>query len=526
MGSVGPTPPPAQQPDRAARDELATARRHARALLAAVVAVDDEDDLRSVLGRVVRAGCVLTDAGYGELDVPDADGRAGAPVTHGAPLHARGTTPVGGVLAVPVRVRGEVFGVLSLAGKPDGAAFTADDAELVGSLASAAGTAIENARLYRAGRHRQRWLEASVEVEQQLLAGMPRSAALALVCDRAHTLARADLVAVLLPDGRDDLVVRAASGPAARAMAGARVPAGRSVSGSVVRSGLPEGVSDFATDHRVATIRGAPPLGPARVVPMTARGHVLGVLVVGRRPGAPPLTPEDGALVDAFARQAAIALELADLQEQRRGLAVARDRERIARDLHDLVIQRIYGTGLTVRSMRPRLDADLRVVGDEVVAELDAAIRELRSAIFALQRTPGTVGLRGRLVDTCRAAAPALGREPRLRLEGPLDTAVPDDVAGHLASVLGEALTNVARHAAAGSVDVRVHARTDGVELRVDDDGSGPPPDPAPRGNGLRNMRSRATELGGTLTLTARPGGGTRLRWAVPLGSAAPRPRG
>jgi signal transduction histidine kinase len=525
MGSVGPTSPPAQ-PDRAARDELATARRHARALLAAVVAVDDEDDLRILLGRVVRAACVLSDAGWGALGVLDPDGRVGEPVTHGTPPPVRERAPGRSALAVPVRARDEVLGVLSLAGKRDGADFTADDAELVGSLAAAAGTAIENARLHRAGRHRQRWLEASVEVEQQLLAGMPRSAALALVCDRAHALARADLVAVLLPDGRDDLVVRAASGPAARAMAGARVPVGRSVSGSVVRSGVAEGVRDFATDHRVATIRGAPPLGPARVVPMTARGHVLGVLVVGRRPGAPPLTPEDGALVDAFARQAAIALELADLQEQRRGLAVARDRERIARDLHDLVIQRIYGTGLTVRSMRPRLDADLRVVGDEVVAELDAAIRELRSAIFALERTPGTVGLRGRLVDTCRAAAPALGREPRLRLEGPLDTVVPDDVAGHLASVLGEALTNVARHAAAGSVDVRVHARTDRVELRVDDDGSGPPPDPVPRGNGLRNMRSRATELGGTLTLTARPGGGTRLRWAVPLGSAASRPRG
>jgi signal transduction histidine kinase len=300
-------------------------------------------------------------------------------------------------------------------------------------------------------------------------------------------------------------------------MAGARIPVDRSVSGAVLRSGAPEQVGDFGSDPRVAWIRGAPPLGPARAVPMVARGRAIGVLLVGRGPGSPPLSREDGALVDAFARQAAIALELAELQEQRRTLAVYRDRERIARDLHDLVIQRIFGSGLTVQSLRARLPDELRPVADAVVGDLDAAITDLRSAIFALQR-PGPVrGLRGEIVETSRAAAATLGFEPRVRMEGPLDSLVPDAVAHQLVSVLAEALTNVARHAQARAATVAVRAAGGWVRLEVTDDGVGPPTPSTVPGNGLRNMRVRAVELGGRMQVDEAPGGGTRLSWAVPL---------
>ncbi|QZN86982.1 GAF domain-containing protein [Cellulomonas sp. C5510] len=545
-------------PQRA--DGLALARRHARALIDTMVAVQDDGDLRDVLGRLVQAACVLTDARYGALAVLGPDQRVGTSVTHGVPdrpdrglweppggrgvlrllvddprplrLHDLAAHPAAAAdpprhpgvhtfLGVPVLVRSRVFGVLYLAHKRGGADFTRDDEELMVSLAAAAAVAIDNARQYHTGRHRQQWLEASVEIEQQLLAGMPRSAALALVCDRALALARADLVSILLPDG-DDLVVHAASGRVAGDMRGARVPVGRSLTGAVLRAGAPEGVPDFRADSRSATLRGAPALGPARIVPMSARGHVLGVLLVARRPGASPLGEHDSAMVDAFARQAAIALELATSQVQRGTLAVYRDRERIARDLHDLVIQRIFGTGLTVQSMRPRLPQELCATADEVVGQLDEAIRDLRSAIFALQRPGMAEGLRGRLTETVSAAVPALGCEPRVRMEGPLDTVVPEPVAAHLTSVLTEALTNVARHAQAHAVQVLVSARTDALTLQVEDDGTGLSEGAVVPGNGLRNMRSRAAELGGGLSIRERPEGGTRLVWSVPLGPVRP----
>ena len=454
---------------------------------------DDRAATGEVLRLVARAAQLLTSARGGPVPGLEPDGDVERVVADGTPLLAGG----------PVGVR------------------TSADGDLPGALAAAAAAAIENARLLQGARHREDWLRASVEVEEQLLAGMSRTEALDLVCERALTLARADLVCVLLPEGTDDLVVRAVSGEGARAMSGAQVPVERSVSGLVLRSGTAEQVVDFRTDARVSALRGAPPLGPARIVPMSARGRVLGVLFVARRPQAPPLSAPDGALVDAFARQAAIALELADSQEQRRVLAVYRDRERIARDLHDLVIQRLFGTGLTVQSLRPRLPADLREVGDVVVAELDAAIRDLRAAVFALERPGASSGLRGRLADVARHAATTLGLVPRIRLEGPLDTVVPEPVAAHLTSVLTEALTNVARHAHASTVLVRVRARARSLTVVVDDDGVGPPADTA-LGNGLRNLRSRAAELGGDLTLDARAEGGTRLRWSIPLGPEAP----
>lgn len=541
-------------------DELATARLHARALIDTLVAVNDDVGLGEVLRRVVHSARLLSGARYGALGVlgsdrrierfvadgmsrteqerigppPEGRGVLGLLVDDPRPLRLHDLTEhpaaVGvpehhpamhSFLGVPILVRAQVFGILYLAEKADGSDFSDDDEDLITALASAAGGAIDNARLYETARHRQEWLEASVEVEEQLLAGMPRTAALDLVCDRAHALARADLACILLPEGPDDLVVRAVSGEAASAIAGASVPTARSVSGLVLRSGTAEEIADFSTDPRVAWLRGAPPLGPTRIVPLTSRGHVLGVLFVGRRPQAPPLTGQDSALVDAFARQAAIALELADSQEQRRGLAVYRDRERIARDLHDLVIQRLFGTGLTVQSLRQRMPAELRETGDAVVAELDTAIRDLRAAIFALERPGGADGLRARVVDVARAAAPALGFEPRIRLEGPLDTVVPERVAAHLTSVLTEALTNVARHAQARSVRIRVCARSDEVGVEVEDDGLGPPTGSSVPGNGLRNMRSRASELGGRLALREAPEGGTRLVWTVPLGPGA-----
>jgi signal transduction histidine kinase len=519
----------------------------------------DDSGLPAVLRRLVDAACVIADAQYGALGVVGPGGELTEFVTHGVSEHRRrliGDLPRGrGVLGlliaeprptrlhdltahpaavgfpehhpemhtflgVPIVARSQVVGILYLAERRDGADFTTDDELLITSFAAAASVAIENARLYDAGVHRQRWLEASVEIEQQLLAGMPRESALAVVCERARDLAAADVASILLPDddpeGARQLVVHAASGRASSAMTGARISLDRSVSGSVLRSGVPTDVAEFSRDPRVASIRGAPQLGPARIVPMVAGDRALGVLFVARRPGARALSREDGLLVDAFAHQAAIALELAELQDQRRGLAVYRDRERIARDLHDVVIQRIFGAGLTLQSVHDRLPEDLQERAAVVVEDLDAAIRDLRSAIFSLQRPPGS-GLTGAIVDATRAAAAMLGFEPRLRLEGPLDTVVPEPVGRHVAPVLTEALTNVARHAQATSVTVLVRADAVALSLTVTDDGIGAPTRSTVPGNGLRNMRVRALELGGALVVDEPPDGGTRLHWWVPL---------
>ncbi|WP_199424146.1 sensor histidine kinase [Actinotalea solisilvae] len=223
-------------------------------------------------------------------------------------------------------------------------------------------------------------------------------------------------------------------------------------------------------------------------------------------------------LVGAFARHATLALELATVQDQRLRLAVYEERDRIARDLHDVVIQRLFGAGLTVQSMLPRLPDALRDGGERLVDELDEAVRELRTAIFALHRPDADgAGLRGRLHDLVRTVSAQLGHRPRLRLVGPLDALVDEHLADHVLAVVGEALTNVARHARAGATSVHVTADAGELVVEVTDDGVGLPDVVDAAGEGLRNLASRAAELGGTCTVGRRAGGGTRVEWRVPL---------
>jgi signal transduction histidine kinase len=253
------------------------------------------------------------------------------------------------------------------------------------------------------------------------------------------------------------------------------------------------------------------------LVPLSASGVPLGALVVAYQSGSAAFAEDpEVALVETFAGQAALALERASAQDQRELLAVLGDRERIARDLHDVVIQRLFAAGMqlqTAGQLAVRPEVQERI--DRVVDDLDTTIRDIRGAIFELRGSaPGSVraDLR-RIVDEARAS---LGFRPQLRIDGPVDTAVPEDARTSLFAVLREALSNVARHARASAVNVAVTVRDGQLELTVTDNGSGVQEPEARTGQGLRNMRARADDLGGTFTVAvADPPPGTAVSWRV-----------
>jgi GAF domain-containing protein len=262
------------------------------------------------------------------------------------------------LLGVPVRVREAVYGNLYLTEKQEGAEFDAEDEELLLALATAAGVAIENSRLYEAASRQQRWLVANAEVTRRLLSGAELDDVLELMTRQALELSGADLVALALPEsGGRQMVVEHASGEGASQALGLVLPADESVSGQVLATGEAVTVDDFTGDERVAKVaREQMQLGPAVVMPLGTPGNVRGVLTVGRRRGARPLPPPAVQLVATFADQAAIALELAEHRRDAERLLVFKDLDRIARDLHDLVIQRLYATGMSLQGAMPLID--------------------------------------------------------------------------------------------------------------------------------------------------------------------------
>ncbi len=527
-------------------------------LLEAVVAVGTNLDLEMVLKQIVEAAITLVRARYGALGIisegghlvefvpvglsdteivaihhwPEGRGLLGVLITDPRPLRLPdisasprssgfppGHPPMRTFLGVPVRVRDEVYGNLYLTEKEGGAEFDEEDEALLVALAAAAGVAIDNAKLYEEARRQQRWLRASSEVTRRLLSGAAPDEVLALVTQQALEMSGADLVALALPTpDRQQLVIQHAAGVGAPGALGLVLPVSASVSGDVLSSGESVVLQDFVHDERVAgPAREHMPLGPAIMLPLGAPGDVRGVFTVGRDTGAMPLAPEAVEMVQTFAAQAAIALELAEHRQDAERLAILSDRDRIARDLHDLVIQRLYATGMSLQGAMPLLDrpeAATRV--SSAVDALDETIREIRSAIFSLQSRGEAKqnGLRAQVLEVVDQMIPALGFAPSLRLVGPLDEAVPADAAEQVLSALREALANAARHAAASRVDVTVEVGPELI-LRVRDDGTGM--GHTTRRSGLANMAERAADLGGKLTVNEAEGGGTQLDWRVPV---------
>jgi signal transduction histidine kinase len=544
---------------------LAT-RDRMHGLLEAVIAIGSGLDLEAMLRRIVEAAVDLVDARYGALGVigedqrlvefipvgldaqqiseihhwPEGRGLLGLLIREPHPLRladigAHGDSsgfPAGHpamrtFLGVPVRVRDQVFGNLYLTEKRGGGEFTEDDEAVLTALGAAAGVALENARLYEEATLQQRWLRASSELTIALLSGATPAAVLGDLTRQALELSGADLVTLALPDedGRR-LTLEYAEGDGAAGARGLVVPAGKSLSGQVLATGEPVTVENFAVDPRTADVTRQPMghLGPAVLFPLGTPGNVRGVLTVGRAQGRPPLAPGAISVVAAFAAQAAIALELADSRADAERLSVFEDRDRIARDLHDLVIQRLYATGMSLEGTMTMITK--REVADRVrnaVDAMDDTIRDIRGTIFALQSRgrASAPRLRAEIVALADEMAEMLGLAPALRLGSGLDSRASGELTEQVIAVLREALSNAARHAAATRVDVTVDTDDAGVlTVLVRDNGRGI--GETSRRSGLANLADRAEQLGGKLRVSPADGGGTELEWKVPVPAEAP----
>ncbi|MHA6781959.1 sensor histidine kinase [Pseudonocardia saturnea] len=462
---------------------------------------------------------------------PQGKGLLGALIEEPVPIRVRriaddprssgfpdGHPPMDSFLGVPIRVRGEVFGNLYLCQSANGE-FSAEDEELVEALAATAGVAIANARLYDVARSRQDWLRASASITRRLLsdeAGDP----LRLVVEQARDVAKADLVAIARPtDDGAGLLVEVAVGIAADALVGVTVPVEGSLCGRVLRTGAPLRDSWPRQGPGLGTVVAAElALDPVLIVPLVGSRQVDGVLIAARVRDRPAFTDDDLDMCTGFANQASLALELTDSRAEQQRAALHDDRDRIAADLHDHVIQRLFAAGLSLQSVAKMLGPGT-MPSDRIVStigDLDDTIGQIRTTIFQLQHVVGApeAGLRGRVLDVLDDVGPALGFTPTTRFTGPLHSVVPRDVADDLVAVLREALSNVARHAQAGSaqVDIAVH---EVLTLDVVDDGIGL--QQTTRHSGLANLQTRAERHRGTLTVLPNDPTGTRLSWSVPL---------
>jgi len=534
--------------------DVMASRERLRALLDAVVGIGTDLDLRSTLQRIVEAACALAGAQYGALgvigadrteladfitcgmdpethahigDLPHGRGVLGLLITHPEPVRLPDIRkhpnsygfpphhpPMHSFLGVPVRTRDQIFGNLYLSEKQGAPEFSDDDEEIVVALAAAAGVAIDNARLYAVAQRRERWLAATAEITGVLLGTVRRTEALQLIARRAREVSGADLVMVLLYDQDNDrytIEVAEGADPACATLAGKLIPVDRAAAAEF-------GQEKYrAVDNLRTAIEwpGPVPDGPALAAPLAGAGTLQGVLIVTQPADRP--ADDDAVLLSTFAGQAALALERARAQEEREQLVVLEDRERIARDLHDVVIQRLFATGMQLQGAvthAARPEAVKRI--NAAVDDLDATIRDIRRSIFEL-RAPTGPSLRAELRETVEAAAEPLGFQPTLDTAGPVDSAIPDDIVPELLAVIREALSNVARHAQATSARVSVRVAGNEVVLLVEDDGVSIDPDRA-RG-GIINMGERAHDLSGTFEIGPGPGGtGTVMTWRVPLG--------
>lgn len=512
-------------------------------LLDAVLAVAGDLDLETVLSRVVDAGCALVDARYGALGVigpdeglvafvhqgideatadrigqlPQGRGILGLlideptpirlddlsrhPASYGFPEHH---PPMNAFLGVPIRVGDRVFGNLYLTEKVGGGTFTAEDEELIVGLAAVAGAAIENARLYDDLRQRQVWRDAVLEVSTAVLAGDSTAAVRDRVTELAAHLLDSAAACIAVAHGDDGVWVVSSAGE--KGPVPGFMPGRDRAAVEVLETGELRVVDD---DPIFA--------GPAAWAPLRDRDTTIGALGVGDPEG---FYDQEQQLLYSFAAQASLSLAHERAQSDLHRLSLIEDRERIGRDLHDTVIQRLFATGLSLQGAVRRAEdrPDLAERLNRAVDEIDATVREIRSTIFALQSGASvTRGLRDEVLDVVDEVTPMLSRPPRVRFEGAIDSLVPARVAEEVVPVVREALTNVARHAAADDVEVELAVDLAELRVRVADDGTGLPTE-VTSGFGLENMRRRASELGGQASIGPRGDGrGTVVAWVVPI---------
>jgi signal transduction histidine kinase len=504
-------------------------------LLDAVVTISADLSLDGVLSRIVAIASRLVDARYAALgvlsagrqrrlrtfvhhgisddlaaeigDLPTGHGLLGLiidrpeplrlhdiaehPASYGFPEHH---PPMSSFLGVPVRIRDRVFGNLYLTEKAGGGDFTKEDEEIVIALAAAAGVAIENARLYEETTTREAWARATAALAPALGETVSVESHCAVIAATVAEVARADAVWVL--GGRDggEQQLLAYAGPQLSP------PDRMALRDAESASGVP-GLAD---------------LGPVLAVPFAPSASLTGTVSLGWfRHNEDRYYGLDRQLVATYAEQASLSLRLAEAREDQRRLAILEDRDRIGRDLHDLVIQRLFAIGLGLQGatrlvQRPEVAARI----EQAVDDLDATIKDIRRAIFGLSSLEAAAGdVQTEVTRLVDRAASTLKFRPSLQFEGPVRTLVTEEVVPDLLAVLAEALSNVSRHAEARNVDVVLSA-AESVVLIVRDDGGGMAA--VADESGLANIRVRAERRGGSLVIESAPGRGTTLTWSVP----------
>ena len=541
-------------------DELLAARDQMERLLHVFVEIGSGLDLSATLRRIIVAARELTSAPYGALAVRDAEGNLLSFVHEGIDadtVRRIGHLPVGkgllslslmdvpalrlddltahpaavgfpehhpnmrGFLAVPITIRGTAFGNLYLTHVDPGRVFSKSDEVAARALAFAAAVAIDNAQLFERQRTSAKWMEASREITTALLSrAEPHQRPLRLIAERACVLTGAEQAIVLLPadpdlpdDETDTLVVSAAVGLNADEVLGRRIPVDSSTSGDVFRSGEP-----LITETLRYPIEAFTDVGqrPAIVMPLCAEDRVVGVIAIARGADQTPFDESYLDLVSDFATHAAIALALASAREDARQLTLVAERERIAHDLHDHVIQRLFAAGMDLQGTLARARSPEIVDRlNRTLDDLQTIIEEIRTTIFQLKSPLGrTTDFRQRIQRVVADLTENRDIVTTTRIHGPT-TAVGGELAEHAEAVTAEAVSNALRHSGASRLTVEVQVG-DMFVLDIIDNGCGIPAD-NDRNSGLANMKYRAEQLGGACEISNPPEGGTRVHWAAPL---------
>jgi signal transduction histidine kinase len=552
------TPP--DDPQRAPSTHITVAPVLTAALRAAV----SGSRLEATLEDIVRAAVRQVDAGYGAMGVLSPDGRrldrfvivgmdaadgeridrpvaghgilgllmdepttawldepGGHPDSLGFPA---GHPMTGSFLRVPVRVGEAVCGILYLTEKTTGGPFTPADAEVAQALAAVAGMAIENARLAERAERRGRWQQAATEMATALLSGADPDQVLRAVSTQVFDLCAADMAGVLAPslDDDDTMTIVAAIGPSAGDLEGVRLTsAPGSYLAELQDAGLPQLIDDVSLKpllylNSPSAVEVTAGFGPTMLAPI-GNARRRGLLAVMRASGRAPFSSDDLELMTGFAAQASVVLELARAQERERRLQVQSDRDRIARDLHDHVVQRIFATGLALdRISRSLGETEPEVAAriSERVDELDGTIARIRTAIFELQEAvdASPVAVRRRIGEVVRSITEGHDVRPSLRVRNEVEE-LPPDLVHDVVAVVRELVTNVVRHARASRSTVAVTV-DDTVSVVVTDDGRGLPPITVR--SGLANLDDRAGRRGGRMTISTGEAG-TEVSWTVPL---------
>jgi two-component system, NarL family, sensor histidine kinase DevS len=541
-------------------EELVADREQMGQLLQVAIEIGSDLELDATLHRIVAAAMNMTGARYGAIGVWGPDGTLASfvhtgmaadtvrlvghlPVGKGVlgvlrdgtePLRLTDLTdhaatagfpehhpPMRAFLGMPVIIRGAVYGSLYVTDDRPEHGFTEADEITVRALASAASVAIDNARLFDRVRANARWTSASREITTALLSeDDPQLRPLQLIAERAAELTEAEQAIVLVPSDPDQpsadvdhLVVSIAVGVHADEVLGQEVPVKNSTTGEVFRTGEPLITETFRRPIQSFTDVGE---RPAIVMPLKSEQQAVGVLVVARNTSAPPFGSEYLDLVRDFADHAAIALTVAAARRQVRELAVVADRERIARDLHDQIIQRVFAVGLDLHGVIARLNSpQLEARVNRSVDELQAVIDDIRRTIFDLQHPlAARRDFARRIQGAVRRLTEASDQVTTLQMSGSTTT-VCDELAEHAEAVVLEALSNAVRHSGAATIAVEVTV-TDELLIEVTDDGRGIACDNQ-RHSGLANMARRAEDLGGHCSISSPPAGGTHVRWSAPL---------